>query len=309
MELVYTLPDTNNFIKGCKMIIQCPKCKTCFEVPDDVLNGREEMKFQCAECAYVWTEGKKQVDGAKMETGGSVVASGIVGNSVGIVDDLKGGVFDSAKVGETGYAGYADGRENVLTGVAEKSRELPSVFQKDDDGVMDGNEDEKVDGVEKRKSFLEKLGFTHDNVVVWSRIFVCALAVAIVVLIGVVSFSYFVGGEKGANGIFSAIGGEAKKDKKLYIEIAKPLTLVREGANEYLIIRGFIYNPTDVAMVVPKLVVILENKDGLILQEQEREVDAKSLAPLEKTDFMFKVFKNSSQVSYVKVDFVDVNKI
>ena len=35
------------------MIIECPKCKTKFEVADaSLVNG--EMKFQCSECAYIF---------------------------------------------------------------------------------------------------------------------------------------------------------------------------------------------------------------------------------------------------------------
>ena len=96
---------------------------------------------------------------------------------------------------------------------------------------------------------------------------------------------------------------------KLYIEISKPLTLTREGVNDYIMIRGFVYNPTNVKMSVPKLIIRLENKDGRILQEQEREIEVKELAPLEKTDFMFKVFKFSNQVQIVKVEFDESGKI
>ena len=38
-------------------------------------------------------------------------------------------------------------------------------------------------------------------------------------------------------------------------------------------------------------------------------IEKKTLNPLEKTDFMFKVFKFSSQVARVIVDFVDESKI
>lgn len=98
-------------------------------------------------------------------------------------------------------------------------------------------------------------------------------------------------------------------DDNLYIELVTPLSLVKEGMNEYIIIRGFIYNPTNMAMDVPKLVIRLENADGRILQEQEREVETQILNPLEKADFMFKVFKFSSQVMKVRVDFVESGKI
>ena len=37
------------------MIIQCPKCKTKFEIDENFIKN-SEMKFQCSDCSYVWVE-------------------------------------------------------------------------------------------------------------------------------------------------------------------------------------------------------------------------------------------------------------
>ncbi len=97
--------------------------------------------------------------------------------------------------------------------------------------------------------------------------------------------------------------------KGLYIELITPLKLIKEGENSYVMVKGFILNTSKTQLDIPRLVVKLQNKEGRILQEQEREVDVNVLAPGAKVEFLFKVFKFSSQVSTVMVDFVDVNKI
>jgi predicted Zn finger-like uncharacterized protein len=113
----------------------------------------------------------------------------------------------------------------------------------------------------------------------------------------------------GGQSVFDAKKKPGIDTSKLYLEISKPLTLVREGANEYVIITGFIYNPSGYALPVPKLIIRLENKDERLLQMQEREIEMKTLGPLEKTDFRFKVFKFSDSVVRFVVDFDDSGKI
>ena len=95
----------------------------------------------------------------------------------------------------------------------------------------------------------------------------------------------------------------------LYIELIQPLKRVVEGGNTYVIIKGFIHNPSAKDIDIPKVVIKLLNKDGRILQEQEREVDMKTLSAASKLEFLFKVFMFSPQLKTVVVDFVDVNKI
>ena len=129
---------------------------------------------------------------------------------------------------------------------------------------------------------------------------------SIIVTVGKFAMDFSI--QRNSQSVFDNIK-KNEKAKDLYVEIVKPLTLTKEGNNEYIIIRGFVYNPTNVKMRVPKLVIRLENADERVLQEQEREIEKKTLAPLEKTDFMFKVFKFSSQVTRVIVDFVDESKI
>ncbi len=225
------------------MIIECPKCKTKFEVSDTVLvNG--EMKFQCSECAFIWNE--------KLEKSKNV----------------------SEKVVEKDV----------------KDEKLPSILTEEEDNALP-----------KKKNMLSVLS---------ARNFVIFLmAVVLFFIIGVVGkFAMNLSFEKNNQNVFDNVK-KNEKAKDLYVEIVKPLTLTKEGNNEYIIIRGFVYNPTNVKMRVPKLVIRLENADERVLQEQEREIEKKTLNPLEKTDFMFKVFKFSSQVARVIVDFVDESKI
>ena len=234
------------------MIIQCPKCKTNFEVDDNALkNG--EMKFQCAECAYVWT--------------------------VNILKQEKK-------------------RESVEdNSVQPEEQKLPLC-------LVDEGEEKEV------KSSVASIKKTLLNVFSMKNVLLFLLAV---VFFGVVFLvAGFVSSSDISNSGKSIFDVSRKSDSKktdLYIELAKPLTLVTEGTNDYIIIRGFIYNPSNVSVNIPKLVIRLKNADNRVLQEQEREVEVKQLAPLEKTDFMFKVFKFSSQVRSIEVDFIEPDKI
>ncbi|MCR5507022.1 MAG: zinc-ribbon domain-containing protein [bacterium] len=226
------------------MIIECPKCKTKFEVNDSaVSNG--EMKFQCSECAYIWSE--------HIEKGQKIA-------------------------------------ENIP--VKDEEEKLPSILTEEEgESAQSG----------KLKNFLSI--FSVKNFVIF-LMGVVLFSIIIIVSQFVMNSSV----SKDAQNVFDT-ENKGSKAKELYIEIVKPLTLTKEGSNEYIIIRGFVYNPTNKKMPVPKLVIRLENRDERVLQEQEREIEKKTLAPLEKTDFMFKVFKFSSQVARVKVDFVDESKI
>ncbi len=225
------------------MIIECPKCKTKFEVADSVLaNG--EMKFQCSECAFIWNE--------KLEKVKKV----------------------SEKVDEKDV----------------KNEKLPSILTEEEETVLP-----------KKRNIFSFISVK--NIIIF--LMVIALF-SIIVTVGKFAMDFSI--QRNSQSVFDNIK-KNEKAKDLYVEIVKPLTLTKEGNNEYIIIRGFVYNPTNVKMRVPKLVIRLENADERVLQEQEREIEKKTLAPLEKTDFMFKVFKFSSQVTRVIVDFVDESKI
>ena len=226
------------------MIIECPKCKTKFEIADNAVTN-DEMKFQCSECAFIWSEHIEK-------------------NPKSIKEDI-----------------------NTL----EKEDKLPSILTE---------EEEKVSA---RKSLPFATIFNLKN------LFIFFMAVVLFVIIFVIAgFIVDSSSSKEGSHVFES-SDKKEKANDLYVEIVKPLTLTKEGTNEYIIIRGFVYNPTNKKMRVPKLVIRLENRDERVLQEQEREIEKKVLAPLEKTDFMFKVFKFSSQVARVKVDFVDETKI
>lgn len=227
------------------MIIECPKCKTQFEVSDDVLKS-SDVKFQCAECSFLWTEHMNK----------------------------------NVKVEEKVQVSFED-------------EKLPSCLVEEKKEVIN----------DKDKKSL-KTYFKIDNLLVFVLVFVLCLVVFFVVQ----DISNMNVNDSGKS-IFDVSSDDKERSEKLYIEIAKPLTLVKEGSNEYIMIRGFIYNPTDKLMKLPKLVIRLENVAGRVLQEQEREVEKTELAPLEKSDFMFKVFKFSDKVQRVKVEFVETDKI
>ena len=203
------------------MIVQCPKCKTCFEVPDGIVAEHGEMKFQCAECAYVWTESLKKNDVKPFypEEKSS-------GESLSVFAKNTEGAENSVK-SENGEGVSTTTTVNVVENMND--RKLPSLLERGDDE----EENAKKSG---RKSLMDMLGLSHDSVAKWVRISLCVLAVGVVVFIGMLSYSYFIGGESAARGMLASISGKKANEKKLYIEIAKPITLVREGANEYLII-------------------------------------------------------------------------
>ena len=220
------------------MIIECPKCKTKFEVEDSAIVNND-MKFQCSECAYIWNQHIK------------------------------------------------DEEKHIVENEDEK---LPSIL----------TEEENAPSLPKQKKWFEH--FYVKNIGVF---FMAIVLFAVVIVLAKYTTDSF--DVNDGSGVFDS--SKKNNAKKLYIEIVKPLTLTKEGSNEYIIIRGFVYNPTSEIKKVPKLVIRLENNDERVLQEQEREIEVKELAPLEKTDFMFKVFKFSSQVGRVIVDFADESKI
>ena len=188
--------------KGCKMIIQCPKCKTCFEVSDDVMRGHKEMKFQCAECAYVCTE---NVSMAKNDE--TNVKNGAVENKGSTVYEYKQENLNVENtVGDTDY-------HDVLEEVEQhKSEKLPSVLEEKEarDDFYKGGRGDMLSGNNNRGNFA-----------MWLRIAMCVAAVFIVVLIGIVCYSYFIGGSNDTDGIFSMISGNKANKQKLYIEMTK----------------------------------------------------------------------------------------
>jgi hypothetical protein len=79
--------------------------------------------------------------------------------------------------------------------------------------------------------------------------------------------------------------------------VVKNLTVIREGSNEFVPLRGYIFNPGREPMRVPRLVVRIEGRNGNLLQEQEHDPPVRVLAPGEKVDFEFKIFRFSDQMS------------
>ena len=223
------------------MIIECPKCKTQFEVSDDVLKS-SDVKFQCAECSFLWTEH--------------------INKNIKVEEKVQVS-FEDEKLPSC----LVEEKKEVI-----KVNELRTMFN-------DFYEDKKKVLINQKE--IKKIASYISNMNV----------------------------NDSGKSIFDVSSDDKERSEKLYIEIAKPLTLVKEGSNEYIMIRGFIYNPTDKLMKLPKLVIRLENVAGRVLQEQEREVEKTELAPLEKSDFMFKVFKFSDKVQRVKVEFVETDKI
>lgn len=217
------------------MIIQCPKCKAKFNI--DINNiTKNQKKFQCSDCAYVWSY--TNLDNQKLPS--------------------------------------------CLDDAVSSNKE-----------ILDNNLLNKVNP--SNKTFLGKIFF----IIILAIIFF-----GIVYLF--IEFSSFKNtsikliGEKEA----SQMNGNG-----LYMEMIKPLELVKEGGNSYIIVRGFVYNPKNISLSIPRILIKLLNKHNRVLHEQEREMDITNLKPLEKAEFSFKVFNFSSQVARVEIDFVDPNKI
>lgn len=227
------------------MIITCPNCKTEFQV-DDTLISNGKNKFQCAECAFIWS------------------------------------LPDNNPNHHSSFSIDIDEKKKLLHGL----------------------------GVEEFKS--EKSFKWYNRFFQSKNILVFLLGLVLFFIIFMLfNFIYNYNFNNNSSDNQSIFDKQEKSidTSKLYIELARPLTLIREGANDYVIIRGFIYNPSNVVLPIPKLIIRLENQDGRLLQEQEREIDLKQLEPLEKTDFMFKVFRFSDQVASVRVEFIDTDKI
>ena len=247
------------------MIIKCPKCKTEFEIDDNIISNKR-IKFQCAECAFVWSVGNDVVE------------------ELPVVKNVASVVEEKVPYNPPLNSQVEMEKKKLLYGLGVEER-----------------------GMEKKTSSW------YEELLEPKNILVFLLGVVLFFVIFFVFSFVYESSSNNANSNSSQSIFEKKEEdidtSKLYIEISKPLTLTREGVNDYIMIRGFVYNPTNVKMSVPKLIIRLENKDGRILQEQEREIEVKELAPLEKTDFMFKVFKFSNQVQIVKVEFDESGKI
>jgi|GEM_PF-3217872 len=98
-------------------------------------------------------------------------------------------------------------------------------------------------------------------------------------------------------------GKPAQAQPGLYIEVVKNLTIIREGANEFVPLSGYIFNPGRESMPIPRLIVRIESRNGNLLQEQEHDPPVRMLGPGEKADFSFKIFKFSDKMSRFIVEF------
>jgi hypothetical protein len=95
----------------------------------------------------------------------------------------------------------------------------------------------------------------------------------------------------------------------LEIELVKPFESFKEGLNTYVMVSGSIMNTTAETLAVPKLAILLLNREKRIMQEQVREIDAKTLGPGESVHFKYRVLRFSDKVEKVRVVFADENKI
>jgi predicted Zn finger-like uncharacterized protein len=95
----------------------------------------------------------------------------------------------------------------------------------------------------------------------------------------------------------------------LEIEVVRPLESELQGSDTYVMLKGFVHNPSARTLPVPKLVVRLLNRQGRILQEQEREIEARELSPGQDADFAFRIYMFSDQIYQFRVDFAAEGKI
>lgn len=94
-----------------------------------------------------------------------------------------------------------------------------------------------------------------------------------------------------------------RTENPLVIEVANPLPRLRRGGEEFIVVQGFIFNRSGEAMPLPRLIVKIENKDGRLIQEQERELDERSVPPEGRVEFKFEIFRFSDAMYRVEVDF------
>lgn len=238
------------------MIVKCPKCNANFDVDDKLIN-KEEMKFQCSDCAFIWNE-KFDISNIQVEN--------------------------------------------------ETETKIPSCLNKNE--VEHQNMDVNFNSKRVKKSFnITKLFLYMRGGM--NLLLIIIFIILLYLLVKIVPFETLIDGDKKQNNVSKSVAKEMKPfdGSGLYIELIKPLDLITEGDNVYIIVKGFVYNPQEIELDIPKMVVRLENENNKILQEQEQEIEQKKLPPKGKVEFMFKVFKFSQQVKTVRVDFIDVNKI
>ena len=99
------------------------------------------------------------------------------------------------------------------------------------------------------------------------------------------------------------------KSEALKVEITRPLVYDQQGSEVYVMLKGFVHNPTQQTLSVPKLIIRLLNRQGRVLQEQEREIEAKELEPGHDADFSFRIYMFSDQIYQFRVDFAPEGKI
>jgi predicted Zn finger-like uncharacterized protein len=102
---------------------------------------------------------------------------------------------------------------------------------------------------------------------------------------------------------------ETSSADALEIEIVRPIESEMQGSDIYVMLKGFVHNPTVRTLPVPKLVVRLLNRQGRILQEQEREIEAREIGPGQDADFAFRIYMFSDQIYQFRVDFATEGKI
>jgi len=119
-----------------------------------------------------------------------------------------------------------------------------------------------------------------------------AIAGAVVAAACVLVFEHYMGARKIV----------AEKPTDLYIEISKTPEYFREGLSDYIMVRGSVINNSPVVRDVPKIMVRLLNREGRVMQEQEREVEAARLAPGEAAYFSYKILRFSDKIEKVSVD-------
>ncbi|MDR0367005.1 MAG: zinc-ribbon domain-containing protein [Rickettsiales bacterium] len=136
----------------------------------------------------------------------------------------------------------------------------------------------------------------------------CGAAAAFILAIAIDSFQ--APGKSGADDFASAESAENPSPASgLEIELVKPFESFKEGLNTYVMVSGSVANTSREALPVPRLAILLLNREKRIMQEQVREIDAKTLAPGESAYFKYRVLRFSDKVEKVRVVFADESKI
>lgn len=307
------------------MQIFCPKCNAGYEIDDELLKDKAR-RVKCGECGEVFVVDK--IEELAQEDAFSLLSKEFdeesdynnenetverqeqsVSGGVSEVEDSSSEEEQKADIIETQTEESADSEKksdnDSVTEENEEDFDIEDIFER----LSERTENLILE--EKKLPFYKKIILWIKNIfgfqfkINWKYVSLAAVLASMIWMYNnrydIVRNFAFMNSIYKVLGINAKIVGEGLEFQNI------SWNFVSNGEESRLDIRGFIFNQTDKDIVIPTVHVEILDKETVLLQSQNRKLEAYSVSGGEKIPMLLSINNPAPTMKYVYMTFIDVD--